>query len=104
MGVFKSVVVKLGNMRKEADFVICPPSGGEPDQVIIQSDKRIAVIDLNTGNGRLSDGKGGHPGFHKLSPSLGAMKITVPKELCDEIRQKRDAIPVRSDGSVVILG
>ena len=80
--------LKLGNMRRPQDFVVYPNrSQGAPEtDLLIQSDKRIARIDLATGEGMLSSGKGGHPGFHTLSPVLGAMPIKVDAETLETLK------------------
>ena len=68
----KKVVGKLGNMAKSVDWSVYPHRTGETEAVI-QSDKRIAKINLETGAGVVSNGKGGHNGFMHLSRMLGAM-------------------------------
>lgn len=78
----KSVMAKLGNMRRAQDFTVYPNQ--DNNQIVIQSDKRIAAFDKFTGQGLLSDGKGGHQGFIKLSPVLGAKEITVSQEFIQE--------------------
>jgi hypothetical protein len=45
---FQNITCKLGNMKKAQDFTVCPVSSNAPHEVTIQSDKRIAKIDLNT--------------------------------------------------------
>tara|TARA_Y100000310_G_scaffold134821_1_gene133730 strand:- start:841 stop:1143 length:303 start_codon:yes stop_codon:yes gene_type:complete len=76
----KTITAKLGNMRKEKEWVVYPFVEGR-DGLVIQCDKRIAQFDPETGEGRISDGKGGHPGFLKLQKFLGATEIVVPEEV-----------------------
>jgi len=78
------LVLKLGNMRKAADFIVYPFKEGQTS-LLIQSDKRIAQIELGTGEGVLSNGKG-HPGFASLNPWLGAMKIKVDTATLDQLQ------------------
>ncbi len=85
--IFKCVNGKLGTMRKEVEWVLCPQDEGTLEQVIIQSDARIAKVDLPSGKAILSDGKGGHPGFHKLSPLAGAKQVEVPAEMLAKLRE-----------------
>jgi len=106
----KQFSLKLGNMRAPQRFVVCPrPSnyGPEYNMVIIQSDKRIGQFDKTTGMGVISDGKNGHPGFHKLSPSLGAMPVTLPADvlaaLVEAEPQKGDRLAI-VDGVVLVIG
>jgi len=82
------VTAKLGNMRKEARFIVYPrPTnvGDDYKDITIQSDKRICRFNPETRKGLLSSGKGGHPGFHTLHPALGAMEVEIPQTLIDEI-------------------
>jgi hypothetical protein len=82
--MFNSVDAKLGNMRKSVSWTVCPtPTGGDDSLVMIQSDKRICQFDPKTGNGMLSSGKGGHPGFHMLMRSCGAKPVSVPQDVID---------------------
>jgi hypothetical protein len=87
--MFIDVICKLGNMKKPQEFTIYPEEADRPHLVLIQSDKRIAQIDLNSGKGVLSDGKGGHQGFWKLQ-AAGAMAIEVPPDVVAEIRRLMD--------------
>jgi hypothetical protein len=63
---FISVSLKLANMRNEQDFTIYPYNGG--DFLTIQSNKRIAKINLKNGEGVIN-GKNEQNGayFHHLS-------------------------------------
>lgn len=85
--MFPSVTVKLGNMRKAQDFTIYPASP-DSERFVIQSDKRIAQIDVAEKIAILSNGKGGHPGRDKLTPQAGAVLVPVSSELIEEIKQK----------------
>jgi hypothetical protein len=75
--MIQRITAKLGNMRKAQDWVVYPPVAGR-NGITIQSDKRIACFDPENGKGLLSDGKGGHQGFHKLMPFAGAITVIVP--------------------------
>lgn len=90
--MFYDVTTKLGNMKKPQVFTLCPLSSPESRQVTIQSAKRIAQINLDTKKVVLSDGKGGHQGFMKLSPLLGSIELDCPAELIAQI----EALPVQS--------
>lgn len=82
--MIERMTLKLGNMRKAADFIVYPFSEGATT-LTIQSDKRIASIELATGKGMLSNGKG-HPGFHTLTKFLGATEIQVDEETIAKLR------------------
>jgi hypothetical protein len=83
-------------MRKSVRWTVCPVVGSHPTERIIQSARRIANVDLATGRAVLSDGKGGHQGFHKLQPFAGAKVVNCSQELLDQLNelQPQDA-PVR---------
>ena len=83
--MFKSVNGKMGRMRKAVDWVVCPVSNLEPNEIIIQSDRYIAKFNSETNKVILSDGKGGHPGFHKLTEFCGAKEIDAPQWLIDQL-------------------
>jgi hypothetical protein len=102
---FQNITVKLGNMRKAQEFTVCPVSNQEPHLVTIQSDKRIAKIDLNTGKAMLSDGKGGHQGFMKLLPFMGATEVDVPGDVVERLKQLSQNVKDQQqpDGSVIVL-
>jgi hypothetical protein len=103
---FQNFTAKLGNMKKAQEFTVCPVSNTEPHLVTVQSDKRIARIDLTTGKAMLSDGKGGHPGFHKLLPMCGAVEVDVAPDVLDEVRRLSDNVKAQQapDGSVQLTG
>lgn len=97
---FIDVDAKLGTMKKAANFTVCPKSSGDnTSEVTIQSDKRIARVNLDTGRVVVSDGKGGHPGFHKLLAMCGAKEYDCPPELLAFL--KGIHVP---QGPVVVLG
>jgi hypothetical protein len=77
----KTLIFKLGNMRKAQDWVIYPKDVNKPDELIIQSDNRIAKVNLTTKKALLSDSKGGHQGFIKLNEGLGAKEVDVSEEI-----------------------
>lgn len=77
----KKVYGKLGNMRKSVDWTVYPHKDGETT-IFVQSDKRAVSIDLTTGKGMLSNGKG-HPSFMSVLKVLGAVEIDVPQDFID---------------------
>lgn len=88
-----TLVGKMGNMKKDVEWVVCPNS--KPGFVMIQSEKRIAVVNLTTGKAILSNGKG-HPGFLCLNAALGAVEVDCPKEILDKLKEtKVDSGPIR---------
>ncbi len=81
----RRISLKLGNMRKAQDFIVYPKSRDEGSKILIQSDKRIAQIDTETGEGRLSTGKGGHQGFMMLNDMFNPIHIKVGEDIINEI-------------------
>jgi phosphoheptose isomerase len=84
----KKIDCKLGNMRKVADWVLYPMKEGT-ETVIIQSDRRIADVNLTTGKAVLSSGKGGSycNTFLHLNPIMGAVEIDVPADVLEELKK-----------------
>lgn len=88
-----TLVGKMGNMKKDVKWVVCPQS--RPGYVLIQSEKRIAEVNLTTGKATLSNGKG-HPGFQALAKMMGAVEVDCPKEILDKLKDtKAESGPIR---------
>ena len=75
---FRSINLKVANMRNEQNFTIYPYNGG--DTITVQSDKRIAVINLKNGIGAInSKNEQGGAYFHHLN--FGLIKFKIEDEL-----------------------
>ena len=96
--VFRDITCKLGNMRKPAEFTVYP-NNPEDTEITIQSDKRIAKVNLTTKTAILSDGKGGHQGTPKLMAILGATTVAVP----DDVIEQLTALAKQGTGKVVSI-
>jgi len=86
MGYVQHVIGKLGNMRKDVEWTVYPASrtaNSDTPTLFVQSDKRAVRINLKTGIGWLSNGKG-HPGFGSTTLFLGAKEIKVPQGFIDK--------------------
>ena len=79
----KSVTWKFPGRRNAEDFVIYPAQG---DDVIIQSSKSIAIINMRTGQGKLNVKGSGSKYFPHLNEFLGAKQYKFPKELLMKIQ------------------
>lgn len=91
----RRVSFKLGSMRKPADWVVYPASKTESrGTFLVQSDKRIAEINPETGKAILSASKSNGAYFMHLSRLLGATEVDVP---ADVIALVRDAQPKSGD-------
>lgn len=89
-----TLIGKMGNMKKSVEWIVCP-TGNKPDRIMIQSDKRIAEVNLTTGKAILSNGKG-HPGFAALSKMMGAIEVDCPNEILEKLKEtKVDSGPIR---------
>ena len=84
--MFFSIEAQFGNMRKPQDFTVYPARAGSVE-IILQCEKRIANVNLLTGKVVLSNGKGGHQGFIKLSPILGAVEVDCPPDVLNQLRE-----------------
>ena len=69
------IKAKLGNMRKEQEFIVYPKS--DKDNIIVQSDKSIGAFNIATGEGVLNT-KGSY--FPHLNAMLGAKPFTFPQD------------------------
>ena len=49
---FKSISLKVANMRKPDEFTLYPYGGG--DEVQLQSDKRFIILNLKTGKAKIN--------------------------------------------------
>lgn len=100
---FRNITAKFGNMRKAQEFTICEGGSNEDGMVTLQSDKRIAKVNLNAESVILSDGKGGHQGWQKLSPVFGAKQYACPDSVINELKAMIDAKPI-AEGPIRIMG
>lgn len=79
------IEAKLGNMRKAQEFIVYPFAEGEVE-FKIQSDQRIARINIETGKGVLSKGRSNGAYGIDLMPIRGAMEIDVPAEIAEKLK------------------
>jgi len=82
---FRHLTCKVGNMRKEKQFTVCPVSDQEPHLITIQSDNRIARVNTQTKKIVVSNGKGGHQGFLNLNPMMGAKEYDCPAVVLEQL-------------------
>jgi len=75
----KRIIARLGNMKKEADWVVYPERDAKT--ITIQSDHRICRFDRTTGVGFLSKHKTNYSSFADLMPFAGAMEVVVSAEV-----------------------
>ena len=96
--MFITIDLQLGNMRKDENFVFYPKDESSQDFVIIQSDRRIAKIDLRNGQAILSKGRTGGAFFVHLMPALGATEIILKDDQLKAVKEKVNSLqtgPVR---------
>lgn len=82
MAGIKTIMAKLGNMRKSVEWVIYPRKADEKG-VVIQSDKRICMFKPDTGEGILSAHCATGARFLHLNKIMGATFVMVPKDVID---------------------
>jgi hypothetical protein len=75
----KNISLKFGNMKgSPQNFILYPYDGG--DDIIIQSDKRIARINLRTGATILSKQCQNGAYFMHLNSFMGAIECQFPQD------------------------
>lgn len=79
----KNIKLKIGNMRKEEDFILYPYDGG--DNIMIQSDKRFCIINLKTGLGKMNKTGCNYPNTMKVIQN--PMQCELPKNIKIEIQK-----------------
>jgi hypothetical protein len=81
----KSIIGKLGNMRKSVDWIIYPQDLKSPFDRIVQSDTRIAKINIETGKGVLS--KNCPSGAYFVHLEYDTIPFVCPKEFLNELQK-----------------
>ncbi len=79
---FQNVTGKFKGMRKEVEWTVYPHSVND-QEIIIQSARRIARVNLKTGKAVLS--KAGRSHFAGLSDIMGAEIVPAPKEIIKQL-------------------
>jgi len=80
---FQKVTGKFKGMRKTVDWTVYPHSEGD-EEIIIQTKRYIARVNLKTGKAMLS--KAGKSLFMGLSPALGAREVEAPKDIVKQLK------------------
>jgi len=83
--IFQHIICKLGNMRKEVEWTVYPFEQGDID-IKIQSDRRIAMVNLVTKKAILSRSMMSN-GFHALMTEMGATYVDCPEEVIDQLKK-----------------
>lgn len=81
---FTSFDLKLGNMKKAQNFVLYPYDGG--DYILLQSDKRIARINIRTGKGLINAAGCNYPTMIRLQ--LNPISCELPEDVKTAIQEK----------------
>ena len=77
----RDYTMKVANMKKPQDFTLYPYSGGE--QIMLQSDKRFAIVNLKTGHGIIDSKNHNYP--NTVTVQMSNIKFELPKETRDAI-------------------
>jgi hypothetical protein len=75
---------KVANMRKEQDFILYPYSGG--DEIVLQSNQRIARVNLRTGEGIINSKNKNYSCFADLV--LNPLKMNLPEHIKTSIQSR----------------
>jgi hypothetical protein len=79
----KRIKAKLGNMRKEEEFIVYPQSA-EKDVLRLQSDHRCLIVRVSDGRALLSKYVANYPNFMHCNPMSGGTVVTVSQEVIAE--------------------
>lgn len=90
-----SFEMKIPGMRKMQEFIVYPVSG-ESKSIKIQSDSRIGLIDMSTGEGKMSESHSGGAYFVHLSMD----KLTLFKLNSDQFELLKDKLASTAGSSV----
>ena len=79
MGRVETFEYKLAGMRKPDNWIVYPRGQGN-DCLTVQGRRAIALVNLTTGKGVLNWRGSNSKAFVHLATSLGAERVTFPKE------------------------
>lgn len=99
--MFRHVTGKMGNMRKVVEWTVYPTQGEDDRNRTIQSDSRIAKINLDTGKAVLSKGRKG-AAFIDLMAIRGATEVDCPQDIIDQLNNL-DADHGTQSGPVCVM-
>lgn len=94
----QKVIGKFPGMRKDVDWVVYPWSDGAT-KFKIQSDTRIAMVDIESGKTCISKSFKGGAYFMHLSESMGAIEVHTPVEIISQLKSLTPTGP-----EVVLIG
>jgi hypothetical protein len=80
---FCSIELKLGNMRNAQNFTLCPGLNG--NIATLQSDKRIAKVDIVTGRG-IINGKNEQYGAYGAHLLFNSINIQLDENTCKNLQ------------------
>lgn len=97
---FQNVTLKVANMRKEQEFTVYP-NGTSQTHILLQSDKRVARLNKETGEFEITKNNYNYPIFGMLQ--VDSVKVEISEELKQEIKRAYHALSNGKDGVVRIL-
>lgn len=71
--------LKAANMRQAQNFICYKPSNN--NKMLVQSEKRVAYIDINTGQGVINAANVNYPNQYHLQANVKPFILTNVKEL-----------------------
>lgn len=84
---FKSVFGKFDGMRKAVDWTVYPGCLQDGKTAKIQSDKRMASINLETMTAWVSNGKDSTNNFMGTNAFCGGKQVPVPEDIAKQLRE-----------------
>lgn len=98
---FQNVTLKVGNMRKEQEFTIYP-NGTSPDYILIQSDKRMAILMKESGKFFITKKNYNYPTSVHLQ--IDRMEVELSNEDKEAIRRGYNAMSNGKNGIIKLFG
>jgi hypothetical protein len=97
---FKSVKLKVGSMRKEQNFAIYP-NGTSDKYILLQSDKRMAVLIKDTGRFFITSKNYNYPNSAHLN--VDRIEIDLSNEIKEEIRRNYSSSSNGKNGMIMLI-
>lgn len=78
----RDYTMQVANMRKAQDFTLYPYTGG--DEILLQSDKRFARVNLRTGEGIIDSKNHNYP--NSITLAMSGVKFQLPDDIKTKIQ------------------
>jgi len=96
----KDITLKVGNMRKPQDFTVYP-NGTSEKYIVIQSEKRIAILNKENNRFFINSKNHNYPMFTTLQ--YDRMEIELTSEQIEEIKRTYASMSNGSNGVISLF-